>query len=376
MTEPGPPLRGRVPTDGYLIDPGVIGEPAAFERVLATWQPGARLCSVSDGAWLLTLPATGSVRAEHAPGLPVQLRPDGRVQVWRHGHRFEVDPNSLPDVELSAWVDLADLPLHVLASVEPKTVSTVVPAAPRPVRTELRSAVGVGEDRATKQVAKRIARGEERARRRAGRRASGGWGASTAASRVPGPSRRHPISATIGWLVSTPVGALLRSRHERYLRSLADDFEHARFDEALRRAIALGGTGTGRLSVRLPLPRRGPLAPTPVAGGAGRGIVTAPTLEQYLRTLYEQAADDLERRGRIEEAAFVRADLLACPGDAVLLLERHGRYALAAELAEGRQLRARVGDSAVVAGRAARASGRSGPHARRLRRRRRVPVAG
>jgi hypothetical protein len=146
----------------------------------------------------------------------------------------------------------------------------------------------------------------------------------------------------MAWLVRSPAGALFRSRHERYVRALAEDFQHARFDEALRRAIALGGAG-GRLTVRLPLPRRGPLTPTPGGTGGGRAVSTGPTVEQYLRTLYTHAAEDLERLGRIEEAAFVRADLLASPWDAVLLLERHGRYTLAAELAEGGHLDPAVG---------------------------------
>jgi hypothetical protein len=46
----------------------------------------------------------------------------------------------------------------------------------------------------------------------------------------------------------------------------------------------------------------------------------------------------LEAQGRIEEAAFVLAELLRADAEAVAFLERHGRLKLAAELAEGRNL--------------------------------------
>lgn len=59
-----------------------------------------------------------------------------------------------------------------------------------------------------------------------------------------------------------------------------------------------------------------------------------------LADLYRQAATALEREGRIDEAAFVLADLLDTPAEAVALLDRHGRAAQAAELAEGRDLAA------------------------------------
>ena len=59
-----------------------------------------------------------------------------------------------------------------------------------------------------------------------------------------------------------------------------------------------------------------------------------------LRTLYAAAAQDLERTGRIDEAAFVHVELLGNVESAVQLLERHRRYRLAAELAEGRELAA------------------------------------
>ncbi|RKG72998.1 hypothetical protein D7V88_37195, partial [Corallococcus terminator] len=58
------------------------------------------------------------------------------------------------------------------------------------------------------------------------------------------------------------------------------------------------------------------------------------TLRQRYRDIFRR----LEREGRIDEAAFVLAELLDAAEEAVSFLERHGRLRLAAELAEGRDL--------------------------------------
>ncbi|HET9657404.1 MAG TPA: bpX6 domain-containing protein [Kineosporiaceae bacterium] len=341
----GPLVRGRAVADGYVIDSGLIGVDEARERVVTAWQAGARLAMLPDGAWLLVLPSAADVRAERAPGLPAQRGQAGRMRVWRHGRLHEFDVEQLPQVNPAGWVDLAGLPVHLLSAVLPARPDPVLEPLPppAPIRTELRSAAGVGVDPSAERMARVLAAREQRAQRAGARAAWRGRGAVRrgAANGVTGTGGRRRTSGAgstvMSWLANGPAGAVFRSRHERYVRALAEDFHHNRFDDALRRAIALGGAG-GRLTVRLPLPRRGPLAPTPLRSDGGPGLSAPPTVEQYLRTLYTQAAEDLERLGRIEEAAFVRADLLANAWDAVLLLERHGRLALAAELAEGRQL--------------------------------------
>jgi hypothetical protein len=58
----------------------------------------------------------------------------------------------------------------------------------------------------------------------------------------------------------------------------------------------------------------------------------------YLYQLYRESFKRLEAQNRIEEAAFVLAELLRANEEAVAFLERHGKLKLAAELAEGRKL--------------------------------------
>lgn len=52
-----------------------------------------------------------------------------------------------------------------------------------------------------------------------------------------------------------------------------------------------------------------------------------------LRALYRAAFQRLDAQGRIEQAAFVLAELLQANEEAVSYLERHGRLRLAAEMA-------------------------------------------
>ncbi|MFJ9951905.1 bpX6 domain-containing protein [Kitasatospora sp. NPDC091207] len=162
----------------------------------------------------------------------------------------------------------------------------------------------------------------------------------------PRRTRRPLLGGLLARLVvRTPAGRLVQGRHARYLRELTHAFEQRRWDDALRDALRLADDSPaaeqGWLSLGLPRRFAGALRPTPVTGGpAGVSPLSGSTVRQHLSGLYRQAAAALEREGRIDEAAFVLADLLAAPAEAVALLDRHGRAASAAELAEGRDLAA------------------------------------
>ncbi|KJY34907.1 bpX6 domain-containing protein, partial [Streptomyces sp. NRRL S-495] len=174
---------------------------------------------------------------------------------------------------------------------------------------------------------------------------------SAPANGAPAPRRgRRPWLGDLlaRFTLRTPAAHLLHQRHTRYLRDLTRAFEQHRWDDALRDALPLAGrergdTAAGRPWFSLALPKRfsGKLRPTPhrvgpVATNAFSGLA----VHQHLTELYRAAAERLEQQGRFDEAAFVLADLLAAPAEAVALLDRHDRLTQAAELAEGRELAA------------------------------------
>ncbi|RJS21767.1 hypothetical protein DRW03_15605 [Corallococcus sp. H22C18031201] len=143
------------------------------------------------------------------------------------------------------------------------------------------------------------------------------------------------------WLMRhTPLGPLLGERKAAYVRNLLGLFESGQLDEALRYAIPLGGESKQPvpLSLGTPAPRADlRIQPKPDTG-SGQDFGGGPELHALLKQRYREAFTRLEREGRIEEAAFVLTELLSAHEEAVSFLERHGRFKLAAEVAEGHQL--------------------------------------
>ncbi|WP_254627557.1 bpX6 domain-containing protein [Myxococcus sp. CA040A] len=167
--------------------------------------------------------------------------------------------------------------------------------------------------------------------------ARGGQTSPRNAGPPPGPGALARLSQ---WLLRhTPLGELLGRRKAEYLRRLFEMFEGGDLHEALRHAIPLNqkqnddtrealGLPGPREDLKLQLGPRGPAAT--FAGGDA--------LYEALRQRYRAALQRFEREGRIEEAAFILSELLGAHEEAVAFLERHRRFKLAAELAEGRAL--------------------------------------
>jgi hypothetical protein len=141
-------------------------------------------------------------------------------------------------------------------------------------------------------------------------------------------------------LWTSRIGQTLSRRHAAYLRRMLELFDQGDLDAALRHAIPLGGddTSPGGLSAAPPRPRASLDLPFTDAAGRRSHIPVSVDGTEMIRARYRAALARLEQLGRIEEAAFVLAELLGDVAGAVSLLERHQRFELAAKLAEGRQL--------------------------------------
>ncbi|MFE2106309.1 bpX6 domain-containing protein [Kitasatospora sp. NPDC059463] len=446
---------------GFVLDVPLTGPAEAAERVLGLWCDGAGLRELPDGRWLLTLPEPVRVRADRAPGLPLERTgrgalaapgaapgaTAGQLALVRAGVTVVHAIDRLPEVDPSGWLLLTGLTLHrprplgVAPVPEAAPVEESLPPRPRP---DLRAAAGIrpASGRARRLTSGAPSGGGARSRRRrgpetavdertaavvvvlmialplslvvlyglgllddhridpggvvvaaavaalayallCGRRAAGGAGTGTRGdgTRADGTPAggapadgaavpRRTVPLRLGHLLArltlrTPAARLLRGRHARYLRDLTRAFEQHRWDDALRDALPLAsghrGGGTARVWLSLSLPKRftGALRPTPAEGPeASVTPFSGPTAYQHLSALYRHAAERLEQQGRIDEAAFVLADLLDAPAEAVALLDRHERPAQAAELAEGRNL---PGDQVV------RLWWRAGEHERAVR---------
>lgn len=309
------PFAGRGEATAFLIDPRLVGTDEATRRVVEHWVDGTSLLEF-EGRWLLVLPSPISVRAEHAPGLPIPER-SGRLAVFDGGREVGVAATDRPQVDLVALLDLDGIDFQQLRPVAGQIPPTQpVPEPPRPAPPPLRQRAGVGSSDTAM-----------------ARSAASLQAAAQQAKATP----RNGGGALARILARSPAGPAIGRKHARYVERLTRSFDRGDWDQALRGAISLGGAA-GRLTLRLPRPRSGALRPSPARGGAGGSVPFGPTVHEHLRETYTRAARQLEKDGQHLLAAFVCADLLDQVGAAVDLLERQGLYVEAAELAEARSL--------------------------------------
>ena len=132
----------------------------------------------------------------------------------------------------------------------------------------------------------------------------------------------------------------LGRRHAQYLQRMLAMFERGDFDAALRHAIPLADhADDAPKPLSLASPRaRSELQIRPATTPPATSLPVDDDGFSLLRRVYRDAFERLTRAGRIEEAAFVLAELLHADEEAVAFLERHGRTRLAAEIAEARKL--------------------------------------
>lgn len=148
----------------------------------------------------------------------------------------------------------------------------------------------------------------------------------------------HRLSARL--MVASRLSGLLGRRHAAYIQRMIELFEEGDLREALRYAIPLDSEVSETLRalpLRLPSPRRD-LTLRPESRPSRPALHLAPDLHAELQRIYRSALERLETQGRIEEAAFLLAEVLNAHEEAVAFLERHGQLWLAAEMAEAREL--------------------------------------
>ena len=151
--------------------------------------------------------------------------------------------------------------------------------------------------------------------------------------------RRAPTSGSRWreWLARmtllTQLGSLLGRVHAKHLQRMLEYFEAGNLQEALRHAIPLEGNRLAALGQSFSMPRRRDRLELSQGVGPASGIGIGVELMEHLRQLYRRAFNQLDREQRIDEAVFVLAELLNAKQEALDYLEKHQRFAQAAELA-------------------------------------------
>ncbi|MBI5493643.1 MAG: hypothetical protein HY904_01370 [Deltaproteobacteria bacterium] len=364
--------RGRVQARARWFDRALAGDDAARRAVLAAWCAGATVTELAGG-YLVRWPRVSAVDAELGAGVPLVEQADvlwgaplaaaeradleaaaGCVVLVRAGEAMALRPGAVVDV--SGWVSLGRV--HV-ADVAP----LAAPAAPEPERpppaVDLREKLGGIPPMAPSAV--ELA---EQLRHRAdGPRvvqlgtvdrlllsvvralrsllpARTGKAHPVHVQALPPPAWLQRLGRWLDGVVArSSLGALVGRRYAAYLARLAEMFERGELGEALRHAIPLGGESAGGTgwSWGLPSPRAD-LSIAPWRGAASSSMALGPDVYDYMRRMYRAAFERLVGLGRLDEAAFILAELLGDAHEAVAFLEKHGRLKLAAELAEARGL--------------------------------------
>jgi hypothetical protein len=387
--------RGSVEAAGFAFDLELAGEAEVQRRVFACWQPGATLHALDGQRWILQLQRTMRVHAEtcngtalvrdaagNLSGAPLaaderaalELR-GGDVVLVRAGVAQRYSLAACQQLDPSEWLDVDDfqvLDVAPLASSARAQPASALSAPERDVRTLLGATAP--EPAPEREALLRELHGEadrrhgskhaSRMRPRWHERLRLGWRSLLAALRSgnarraaidPASARpsgglqtRPPWARMFDWLNArfvqllywTRIARVLGARQARYLQEMLEMFDRGDIQDALRHAIPLNDERTAaalRTAFARPTPRAD-LTISPRAAASTSTLSLGSDLFALVRQKYERAARTLEAQKRIEEAAFVWAELLGDAEAAVALLERNGQLRKAAQLAEGREL--------------------------------------
>jgi hypothetical protein len=385
--------RGSIEARAFLIETPLIGEEEARRRVLKLWEPRADVHRIDEG-YLIFLPAVRRVHAEAAPGTPlVEIegrycsapleedelaaipKADSSVVLVRGGRALVSELDSTNRVDPSTWIDLeAFIVLEVSSLGEkpppPKVAFEVVSAnfvregladVP-PLSAEAKQAWKEIFEADPKTSTSSSEQGESFFRQFAGKLlqrlasllapkpvAGGGGGTrSRELVQIAGDPPPQGFFARLSRKLQKLAGELLRldtlrrmvsAKHANYLSKMMEMFESGDLKQALHHAIPLHGESEGNSSPTFsPFSPRSELAISGKRASGGPAVGLGGGLYEEMRRLYRRAFERLEREGRIEEAAFVLAELLQASEEAVTFLERHEKFELAAKLAESREL--------------------------------------
>ncbi len=368
--------RGRVLAYGFHLPDAPAGRDQSKRRVLSSWRSGCRVGELQDGL-LLLLAEPVWMDVGHGPGTPLvkvgtkllsaPLDSD-ELEALGGGDGIVLVRGGVAAIEqVSTWCDPSQwLELEGWTGVEVASLGARAPVPAQAIAPtkalDTRKTFGIPERSSEADSA--ISELRERLRTR-GATASeptsvGGsllgvlarwWAgrgrAEADAGGPPGRPGSTPWSRlaarlnalVVRFLVQTRLAAAIGRRQAKYLARLNDLFESGDLEQALREAIPLGGASAPdqRVSLGLPSPRS-TLTLQKHRTQASSTMLLSDDYFGHLRERYRAAARQLEHRGEIEQAAFVYSDLLHEEEAAVVLLEKHGRLRVAAELAEGRGL--------------------------------------
>ena len=376
--------KGRVDAAGFLFNTDLVGITETRKRILTLWETGVQVfadapnyfvrlrsgvrvdCRQSVATPLVQIESVLSAMPLSRDEFDMLQAPSHSVVFSKGGVAYVETLNSASAESPESWLDVATFKVVEVKSLgaafsEPKVVAEPQPFEARnkldgvPAEaSELREVIA-----AIKSAASGKQSGDAGGSQ-ALRAWFGGLIGSIAAQMGNVLPRRNSTTLGItaeghtsdqgrlnGWLNRVAMrllhisrlSRLLGRRQAEYLGKMMDMFERGDLNEALKHAIPLSDLSplNQQPAFGVPSPRNS-LSIRPWQGVSSRTIGLQSDFMTHLHQLYRSTFERLVAQKRIEEAAFVLAELLRANEEAVAFLERHGKLTLAAELAEAREL--------------------------------------
>lgn len=383
--------RGTIHAVGFWIDESIVGTALTRRRILE--MPSVDEVRRMEGGLFVRLRSPLWMTTDQAFGVPLVVcrglflgapldpdelddlaAPSESVVLVRGGETVVVTPESCPLENLATWIDLSAWKAEEVTSLGIVWTSPI--AAPATKDVDPRKIAGIGPPTkeaealaaalsAGRQIdspprppgfvsslltsmsvflssmAARLGRLPNRAPHQSTQSRSLVAQPAASAHREDWSDRLRMAlnTAAARFLVWARLASFIGRRQADYLEKTFSMFDSGDLDEALRHAIPLG-TGSDKpkpLALNVPTPRAD-LSIHTTQTEASSTLGFGENVYEALRQRYRKAVEQLEKQGRIKEAAFVLAELLGASEEAVSFLEKHREYQLAAELAEGRNL--------------------------------------
>ncbi|MBL8261132.1 MAG: hypothetical protein JNM58_01810 [Xanthomonadaceae bacterium] len=359
-----PLLSGTQRVAALWFDAERLPEAVRAQRILSAWRTGAQALRFAEGD-LLRFPADVTLRCADAPGealcrfdgdrlgsAPLSRAEradigDADLVIVRNARTHGLRLRDGIALDPSRWIDTGEYTLHDTYDCSDPTPPIRVGALEgKSARTVFGDKVpGAAPEREGLMRAFAALRGNARDAQ-GGRQGSGsgvaGWLAGAAAKaaqalqpRGSAPARPSALREAMTRLaLATRVSSLIGRKQAAYLQRMMRHFDDGDLNEALRHAIPLNGSGPSLGQAFSTPGRRDSLNFSQGVGGS-YDIHVPDDLQTHLQRVYRQAFERLDKLGRIDEAAFVLAELLNARQECLDYLERHGRARQAADLALG-----------------------------------------
>ena len=377
--------KGRVDAAGFLFNSDLIGITETRKRILNLWQSGVQV--FSDGPdHVVRLPSSIRVNCNNSVATPlVQIKsvlsamplspdevetlhaPSHSVVFSKGGIAYVKTLSSTSAESLENWLDVTAFKIVEVKSLGAAFAEPELVGEPQPfdARNKLDGVPAEASDLREVLAAIKSAASSKQFSDRSGAEALRGWFGGIIGSIASGMGSlfRRQNSTTLGITAQRPAGSdqgkltawlnrvamrllhtsrlarFLGRRQAEYLGKMMEMFERGDINEALKHAIPLSDLSPLEQQPAFGVPSpRDSLSIFPWQRVSSRSIGLQGDFMTYLQQLYRSTFERLVAQKRIEEAAFVLAELLRANEEAVAFLERHGKLTLAAELAEAREL--------------------------------------